>query len=252
MRETWVRSLGWEDPLEKEKATKSSTLAWKIPWTEKPGRLQSMGSQRVGHDWATSLSLFTFIQLAMTSQWLDQKEAPKHFPKPNLYRKKVVVTVWWCAAGLAQYSFLNPSKTITSDKYSHQVDEMHWKLQHLQPTFVNRKTQFSTTTPDYMSHYQHFKSWIDWAMKFCIINNIRLTSCKWTTTSSNIWTTFFSGKMFPWAAGDRKLFPRVCQILKQRFLWYRNKQTVLAGKKVLVVLASILINKDVFGSLSMI
>ena len=57
MRETWVRSLGWEDPLEKEMATHSSTIAWKIPWTEEPGRLQSMGSQRVGHDWATSLSL---------------------------------------------------------------------------------------------------------------------------------------------------------------------------------------------------
>ena len=53
----WVRSLGWEDPLEKEMATHSSTLTWKIPWTEEPGRLQSMGSQRVGHDWATSLSL---------------------------------------------------------------------------------------------------------------------------------------------------------------------------------------------------
>ena len=50
MRETWVQSLGREDPLEKEIATHSSTLAWKIPWTEKPGRLQSMGSQRVGHD----------------------------------------------------------------------------------------------------------------------------------------------------------------------------------------------------------
>ena len=45
MRETWVRSLGREDPLEKEMTTHSSTLAWKIPWTEEPGRLQSMGSQ---------------------------------------------------------------------------------------------------------------------------------------------------------------------------------------------------------------
>ena len=45
-----IRSLGLEDPLEKEMATHSSTLAWKIPWTEEPGRLQSMGSQRVGHD----------------------------------------------------------------------------------------------------------------------------------------------------------------------------------------------------------
>ena len=50
MQETWVQSLGWEDPLEKEMATDSSTLAWKIPWMEEPGRLQSMGSQRVGHN----------------------------------------------------------------------------------------------------------------------------------------------------------------------------------------------------------
>ena len=48
MWETWVRSRGWEDPLEKGTATHSSILAWRIPWT-----LQSMGSQRVGHDWAT-------------------------------------------------------------------------------------------------------------------------------------------------------------------------------------------------------
>ena len=50
MRETRIRSLGWEDPLEKEMAIHSRTLAWKIPWTEEPGRLQPMGSQRVGHD----------------------------------------------------------------------------------------------------------------------------------------------------------------------------------------------------------
>ena len=48
--ETWVRSLGWKDPLEKEMATHCSILAWKIPWTEEPGRLQFMGLQRVEHD----------------------------------------------------------------------------------------------------------------------------------------------------------------------------------------------------------
>ena len=53
MQETWFRSLGWEDPLEKEMATYSSILAWRIPWTEEPGRLQSMGSQRVRYDLAT-------------------------------------------------------------------------------------------------------------------------------------------------------------------------------------------------------
>ena len=55
MQETRVRSLGWEDPLEKAMATHSSTLAWRIPWREEPGRLQS-GSQRVGHNWATLLT----------------------------------------------------------------------------------------------------------------------------------------------------------------------------------------------------
>ena len=50
MQETWIRSLDWEDPLEKEMATHSSVLAWRILWTEKPGGLQSTGSQRVGHD----------------------------------------------------------------------------------------------------------------------------------------------------------------------------------------------------------
>ena len=47
MQETWVRSLGWEDPLEKEMATHSSILVWRIPWLEEPGRLQSMGSQEL-------------------------------------------------------------------------------------------------------------------------------------------------------------------------------------------------------------
>ena len=50
MQETWVRSLGWEDPLELEKATHSSILNWRIPWTEEPGGLQSIGSHTDGHD----------------------------------------------------------------------------------------------------------------------------------------------------------------------------------------------------------
>ena len=58
MQETWIWSLVWEDSLEKGTATHSSILAWRIPWTEKPSGLQSMGLQRAGHDWAT----FTFMQ----------------------------------------------------------------------------------------------------------------------------------------------------------------------------------------------
>ena len=62
MRETWVQSQGWEDLLEKEMATLSSILAWKISWTEEPGGLQSMGSQRVGHSWATNTYLLTYLK----------------------------------------------------------------------------------------------------------------------------------------------------------------------------------------------
>ena len=56
MQETWVQSLGLEDPLEKKMATHSSVLAWEIPWMEASGGLQTMGSQRVGHDWAIALT----------------------------------------------------------------------------------------------------------------------------------------------------------------------------------------------------
>ena len=75
IQETRVQSLGWEDPLEKEIATHSGIIAWKIPWMEEPGGLRSMGSQRVGHDWATSLPVripalsYSLPYLAMFSHW---------------------------------------------------------------------------------------------------------------------------------------------------------------------------------------
>ena len=80
-----------------------------------------------------------YDNLQWPSQWLDRKEAPKHFPKPNLHPKKVIVTVWWSSAHMIHFSFLNPSETITSQKYAQQINEMHWKLQCLQPALINRK-----------------------------------------------------------------------------------------------------------------
>jgi len=64
-------------------------------------------------------------QPTTTSSAAEPEEAPKHFSKPNLHQKKVMVTVWWSAAHLIHYSFLNPGKTIISEKYSQQTDEMH-------------------------------------------------------------------------------------------------------------------------------
>ena len=105
MQETQVRSLVWEDPLEKEMATDSSTLAWKIPWMEKRCRLQSTGSQRVGHDWSTSLSLNTLDYVVLSNphdnpfynrengdpEWLS------NLPKVNYF--------WW----LVRPRFQHPS-----------------------------------------------------------------------------------------------------------------------------------------------
>ena len=71
MQKTWVQSLGWEDLLEKEMATHSSILAWKIPRMEEPGRLQSVRLQRVGHDWATSLSLESIHSLLAVVTYLQ-------------------------------------------------------------------------------------------------------------------------------------------------------------------------------------
>ena len=68
MQETRIQSLDWEDPLEKGMATLSSILAWRIPWTEEPGRLQSMGFQRVGHKWATN----TVCHTHRLPSWIPQ------------------------------------------------------------------------------------------------------------------------------------------------------------------------------------
>ena len=81
MQETWVQSLGWEDPQEKEMATHSGTLAWKIPWTEKPGRLWSMESQ----SWAWSEQLHFYFHFNLNATLFIPKHVlcSSHWPKVN-------------------------------------------------------------------------------------------------------------------------------------------------------------------------
>ena len=114
MRETRVQSLGREDLLEKAMAPHSSTLAWKIPWTEEPGRLQSMGLQRVGHDWATSLSLFTFMH--WRKKW---QPTPVLLPGESQGWRSLVATVCGVTKSWTRLSdltftlcFLSANKTI--------------------------------------------------------------------------------------------------------------------------------------------
>ena len=77
MQETQIQSLGQEDPLEEEMATQFSILTWEIPWTEEPGRLHSMGSQRVRHDWTTKHSTATTLNSHYEDKILSGKKVNK-------------------------------------------------------------------------------------------------------------------------------------------------------------------------------
>ena len=87
--------------------------------------------------------------------------------KPNLHQKEVTVTVWWSATCLIHYSFLNPRKTMTFEKHAQQINEMHQKLQQLQPALVNRNSSILLHNNGRMRvAYQYFKSWTNWDTEF--------------------------------------------------------------------------------------
>ena len=125
------------------------------------------------------------------SQWLDLEEAPKHFPKPNLHQKRSwslfggLLLVWSTTAfwilvkPLHLRSMLSKSMRCTENC---NACSQHWSTERAQ--------FFSMTMPNCTSHNQCFKSWTNWAMKFCLICHIHLTSHQLTTTSSSISTTF--------------------------------------------------------------
>ena len=131
-------------------------------------------------------------QPVTTSSVVGLRRSPKALPKAKLAPKKeVMVTVWWSAACLIHYSFLNPTKTITSEKYAQQIGVVRWKVQCLQLALVNRKGSIlHGSTQLHVTQTQRFKSWMNWAKKFCLIRHIHLTSRQPTTTSSSISTTF--------------------------------------------------------------
>ena len=156
------------------------------------------------------------------AQWLGWEEAPKHFPKPNVHQKQVMVTVWCSATCLIPYSFLNPGETITSEKHAQQINEMHWKLQCLQPVLVNRNGSvlLHDNTHSQVAQ-QTLQKLNEWAKKFCLIRHVHLISRLPTTTSSSILTILCRKN----SSTTRKCFPRISQILKHRLLGYRNKRT---------------------------
>ena len=165
--------------------------------------------------------------LYTTGSVIGLEEAPK---QGRLLPKMFMVTVWWFVVSLIHYSVWNPRETIASEKYAQQMDEMHWKLQHLQPVLVNRKG--SILHNNTRSHVrQCFKSWTNWATKFCLIHNIHLTSCQLTTISSSISTTFCRENLST-TSRKQKMLSKSSSNLKHRFLCYRNKQTYISLAKM--------------------
>ena len=143
-----------------------------------------------------------------------------------------MVTVWWSAASLIHYSFLNPIKTITSEKYAQQIDEKHWKLQCLQPALVNRKgpillhnqclTAYCTTNTSKVKRIG-LRSFASFAIfTWPLTNQLPLLKAS---------QQLFAGKMLPQPARGRKCLPRVHWILRHGFLCYKNKQTYFSLAK---------------------
>ena len=136
-QETWVQSLGWEDALKEEMANHSTILAWKIPWMEEPGRLQSLGSQRVGHDTVTSFSLSSltpgsfFSALFATSQGQGMLAPDRELlsgllsSAQSLRRVRLFMTPWAVAHGIFQAKILEWFAISFSRGFSRPRDRTH-------------------------------------------------------------------------------------------------------------------------------
>ena len=126
MWETRVRSLGREDPLEKEMVTHSSILAWRISWAEEPGRLQSMGSQRVGHDWATSFDFSFTNRFSNVNQKVTSKcsvPTKQCFIYPEFWNCFFELERWGC-----EYFISRTVKYVLCCKQT--VKDLYWCIYH--------------------------------------------------------------------------------------------------------------------------
>ena len=119
MQDTQVWSLGWEDPLEKGMATHSSILAWRIPWTEEPGGLQSMGLQRIGHDW--TINTFFLLTVVFITPLC---------PQTSHIELKLHLQMWWRKDWIKKFKNL-PSARLTSHTFkkyllNEWMNEPYW------------------------------------------------------------------------------------------------------------------------------
>ena len=147
MWETQVWSRGWEDTLEKEMATHSNTLAWKIPWTEEHGRLQPMRSQRVRHNWANSLSFlsFCFIDYAKAFVWITTNYG-KFFKR---WEKQTTLPASWDNCVQVKKQQLEPD--IEQQTGSKQAKK-YIKAVYCYPVYLTYMQSISCKMPGWMKH----------------------------------------------------------------------------------------------------
>ena len=146
--------------------------------------------------------------------------------------KKIMVTVWW-SGSLIHYSFLNPRKIITSEKYTQQIDEIQWKLQCLQPALFNGKEPNSSPWQWLTTSHTNKASKVEGIGLRSFGSSAIFTwpLTKWLPVLQGS-QQLFAGKMLLQPAEGRKFFPSVHQIPKRGYLCYRNKQTYFSLAKM--------------------
>ena len=155
-----------------------------------------------------------------------------------------MVTVWWSAACLIHYSFLNPSKTMTSEKHAQQINEMHQKLQQLQPALVNRNSSILHNNGRMDAcRIPILQKLNELGYEVCLICHIHLTSHQLTTTSSGTSTTFCRENA---STASRKHIILSKSSLNHEAPIFMLKEKKIIDKNVLIVVVLILINKDGF------
>ena len=127
----WSKLERWKGSISELTTNQKNTSIWTVAFSYSTQQQQTISQSDYDMQWKVDF-------IWQPAQWLDQGRSSKALPKAKLAQKKVMVTVWWSAACLIHYNFLNPSETITSEKYTQQIDETHPKLQRLQPASVNR------------------------------------------------------------------------------------------------------------------
>ena len=179
---------------------------------------------------ATNSWFYTTTGEDQLSGWTEKK-VHSTSQSHTCTKKKVMVIVWW--SHLSHYSFLNPGEII-SEKCAQQINEMHQKLQHLQPAVVNRKGPilFHNNTRLRVTRDWHFPSWKNWATKFCLIHHIHLTSCRLTTTTSSISTTFCREDSSTSSRRQKMLSRNLSNPTAWVFSRYENKETYFSLAKM--------------------